>query len=63
MPQALQVLADVFPVTWSLDAARDILVYGKPLAEDMRLILGSVIALIVIYIADIAVYKKLLRNT
>ena len=62
MPGPLQLLADYFPVTWSLDAMRGILLYNRGLSEVSGQVLGSLMALVAVYVMAIFIYKRVLRK-
>ncbi len=62
MPGPLRVLASVFPVTWSLDTIRDIMVYGAGLDEAMYPTLRCAAAAAILLLVSIAVYRKTLRR-
>ncbi len=62
MPKPLQVLADVFPATWGLDAIRSIMVYNAELGEVALLVIKTLLAAIIIMALGILAYKKTLRR-
>ncbi len=62
LPEPLRLLADYFPVTWSLDVVREVLVYGKPLETVYWQVTGSLVALIAVYTVGALVYKRLIRR-
>lgn len=62
MPSPLQLLASYFPITWSFDVARAILIYERPLSEVLNLLLGSLITAIAIYSLGMLVCKETLRR-
>ncbi len=62
MPQWMQLLAEYFPVTWTLDTLRNIMVYSIGLTELIPDLLKIAIALIVIIILDIIIYRARLKK-
>jgi ABC-2 type transport system permease protein len=62
LPPALQLLAKSFPVTWSLDVIRDIIVSSLPLSEVIKPTLYSITATIIILLLGLLSYKKTLRK-
>ncbi len=62
LPSWLRLLASIFPVTWSINTVRDILVYGKPWSMIYMETLGSIAATIAVFIVAWFIFKMLLRK-
>ena len=62
MPEWMQVLAEVFPGTWAIDAARSILVYEVGLMKVIGKVLETLLATAAIYLLGVLAYKKTLRR-
>ncbi len=62
MPPALQLLAEVFPITWAIDAIRSIIVYEAGPGEILLNVVRVFLATLVIYAIDYIVYKTFLRK-
>jgi len=63
MPQWLRLLANVFPPTWVFNTVRNIIVFDSGLEEIGASLTEILVALTVILLLDIIVYKYRLRNT
>ncbi len=62
MPGSMKMLAEVFPVTWSLDVVRDIVVREASLGEVIAPTIKCLIATIVILVLGVLAYRKSLRR-
>jgi ABC-2 type transport system permease protein len=62
MPRWAQLLADYSPVTWVMDALRNIMVYNMGFNEIVGALVKIAIASLVILLLDIAVYRARLRK-
>jgi len=62
MPQWLRLLANVFPPTWVFDTVRNIIVFDSGLEEIGASLTEILVALAVILLLDIIVYKYRLRK-
>ncbi len=62
MPYWMQLLADIFPVTWAIDAIRSIMVFNIPLNELYQDIIKVFVTTIVIYTLGVIIYKKMIRK-
>ncbi len=62
MPGPMRLLADIFPVTWSLDTIRNIVIYNIGFSEAVASTLRNIIVTIIIFAAGIIAYKKVVRK-
>lgn len=62
LPSRLRFLSSIFPVSWSINTMRDILVYEKPWSMIYVKTLGSIAATIIVFILAWLIFKKLLRK-
>ncbi len=62
LPSWMALLAEYFPVTWGIDAIRNIIVYGSSFEELIPDLVKVLIATIVLYSLGVIVYKKTIRK-
>lgn len=62
LPSWLRFLSSIFPVSWSINTVRNILVYEKPWSMIYMETLGSIAATIIVFILAWFIFKKLLRK-
>ncbi len=62
MPKSLRILADIFPITWSVDVMRDIMVKRAMLHEVMIPTVKCVFITIGIFTIGIMLYRKMIRK-
>ncbi len=62
LPKWMALLADYFPVTWTIDAVRNIIVFNLSLEEIYLDLVKIAVATIAIYAIGVIVYKKTIRR-
>ena len=62
LPAPLKAFANAFPVTWSLDAVRDVILKGASAGDIAFVTVKCIIATIVIFAVGVISYKKVLRK-
>ncbi len=62
LPPSLRPLAEYFPVTWTIKAIRQILVYDAGWNDISWLVIGSTVSLIALYVAAWFILLKLLKK-
>ncbi len=62
LPAPLKALANSFPVTWSLDAVRDVVLKGAGVGDIAFVTVKCIIATIAILFIGVLSYKKVLRR-
>lgn len=62
MPKAIRVLADIFPVTWSLDTIRSIMLYNISMEEAITSTIKVAASAMIIFALGIVAYRKTLRR-
>ena len=62
LPKGLKVLADISPITWSLDVIRDIMIRRATLTEVALPTLKCIIITLMIFLLGVIAYRKAIRK-
>jgi len=62
MPSILRFLGDYFPITWSIDAIRQIIVYQATIEDIWFDLIKIMISTIILYLLGVMIYKKIIRR-
>ena len=62
LPEPLQVLADVFPLSRAIEAVREIIIYGKPASVAIKVMPQLALVSLAVYAVGAIICRKLLRG-
>ena len=62
LPKTVRIIADYFPLTWAIDAARDIMIYEKGISSALSVLPWLTLTTIVIYLVGALAFKYSMKQ-
>jgi len=62
LPKSVRVIAEYFPLTWAIDAARDIMIYEKGISSALAILPWLTLTTIVIYLVGTLAFKYSMKQ-